>query len=363
MTRVFSSDEAAPFTDAKEEPVHDIIQEILQRHWDGIRFRERNAGVALDRDMSEEGFLIEACVDPVTGFVKGGSERNCGTWMDKMGSSERAGNKGKPATPRDGSAVELVGLCQAVVKWLCELNGEGAYPYEGVDVQAGGGGSGKAGKVTFKEWSERIVNNFEAKFWIPPDREEAERREGDMVGYVNKTGMYKDCYGASQRWTDYQLRPNFPIAMVVAPELFTPSNARIAIKTAEDNLLAPLGMRTLDSNDWAYRGNYIMSDSEEFNTAHGFNYHQGPEWLWLTGYFLQAKLLLGGSETMAGVRSVYEVLGRVSHCLLCSDWKSLPELTNKDGSECPGSCPAQAWSVATFIDTLYSIHKNFSSES
>ena len=117
---------------AESSTIAEVIQEIMQRHAEGISFREHNAGPDLDMQMKGAGFTIEIKVDWDTGLLLGGNQHNCGTWMDKMGESEKAGNKGIPGTPRDGAPVEITGLLKSTLRWLSELSRTGKFPFHGV---------------------------------------------------------------------------------------------------------------------------------------------------------------------------------------------------------------------------------------
>lgn len=90
--------------------IEELVFHILQRHAEGIEFREWNAGTKIDDCMKDEGFNVKIQLDTETGFCFGGNQFNCGTWMDKMGSSFETGNRGIPATPRDGAPIELVAM-------------------------------------------------------------------------------------------------------------------------------------------------------------------------------------------------------------------------------------------------------------
>ncbi|XP_053549692.1 glycogen debranching enzyme isoform X1 [Bombina bombina] len=351
VSRMYPTDDSPPIAAGTvDQPLYEVIQEALQRHASGIQFRERNAGPQIDRNMRDEGFNVSAGIDPVTGFVFGGNRLNCGTWMDKMGESEKARNKGIPATPRDGSAVEIVGLCKSTVRWLKGLSEKKIYPFSGVTMQRKGG----EGIVTFSDWNQMIQEHFEKLFYVSEDLSDHNEQRPDLV---HKRCIYKDSYGASSPWCDYQLRPNFPVAMVVAPELFTPQKAWKALEVAEKKLMGPLGMKTLDPDDMVYCGVYDNAlDNDNYNLAKGFNYHQGPEWLWPIGYLLRAKLhfakLLGQESYQKTVVLVKNVLSRHYTHLERSPWRGLPELTNENGQYCPFSCETQAWSLSVVLEVL-----------
>ncbi|XP_014244226.1 glycogen debranching enzyme [Cimex lectularius] len=340
VNRLFPTDESE--LEFVDQPLEEVIQEALTKHFQGVTFRERNAGKEIDEHMTIHGFDNQIGVHPITGFVFGGNEWNCGTWMDKMGSSVEAGTKGKPATPRDGSAVEIVGLSYSVILWLSTLYKKGKYPYNSVTRI---NKFGETTTWTWAEWADKIKSHFTKEFWV---------EDKTVSEYVNRVGIYKDSVGATQPWADFRLRPNFLISMVVAPELFDLEKARIALQSVKV-LVGPLGMKTLDPTDLMYCGDYDNGNhSTDFKVAHGFNYHQGPEWVWLVGYYLRAKLRY--SEDPEGAAAeIKQYLSTHWNHLVNNPWRGLSELTNANGAFCEGACPTQAWSAASIIEVFYDL--------
>lgn len=343
-----------PHTDSRaysrSSTIGDIIQEALQRHASGIEFREHDAGPNIDCQMKSDGFNIKIWTDWTTGLIFGGNQWNCGTWMDKMGESEKAGSKGVPGTPRDGAPVEIIGMLYSTVRWCADLYAKGEFEYEGIAL-----GDGQE-MMTYKAWANLIKVNFERKFYIPRTPEEDFKYDVNST-VINRRGIYKDLYRSGKEYEDYQLRPNFPIAMVVAPDLFDDDHALYALQVVDRILLGSQGMKTLDPSDLNYRGYYINSeDSTDFHTSKGRNYHQGPEWIWPTGYFLRALLKFDLKRRKTGaerIESYQHVTHRLAGCMEAiqqSPWAGLTELTQQNGDFCGDSCPTQSWSASCIID-------------
>ncbi|CAJ1356503.1 unnamed protein product [Effrenium voratum] len=341
----------ADLANLEPHTVADLVHLIFAAHAKGIAFREwgagrgPDAGKGIDDDMSEWGFDVQVSLDEDTGLISGGCEHNCGTWMDKMGSSSKAGNKGKPATPRDGADVEIIGLLKSSLRWVCSLKRD-VFKHEDVRTAS-------QQTLTYSQWNQKIQNNFERLFWIDPDEK----------GGAQVAGIYRDTLGASRKWQDTQLRPNFCIAMVVAPELFLPEHAKMALRTAASRLIGPmaLGMCTLDPADKEYRGDYHNdNDSADIAIAHGWNYHQGPEWVWPLGFFLEAWHRFGSDHGTSAPRHAMRWLLSHRSMLRKAPWRSLPELTNSKGQHCGHSCPAQAWSLGTLLAAVRSMSQDAS---
>ena len=321
---------------SKESTIEEIIQEALQRHATGLSFIEANAGPGLDQQMKPEGFQIDVKVDWDTGLIFGGNRSNCGTWMDKMGESDKAKSKGVPGTPRDGADIEITGLAYSTLIWVSTLYSQGKYKLGGVK-------SFSDRSVSFEEWASKIKRSFERCYYIPQDSKDDSKYDINTA-IVNRRGIYKDLYRSEKEYEDYQLRANFPIAMTVAPDLFTHEKAICALEMVDTNIRGPTGMATLDPSDYNYRPYYNNSeDSEDFATSKGRNYHQGPEWLWPTGYFLRALLkfdLLRKNTPEERTESFQQITRRLQGCKKAIDdspWAGLTELTQKNGEYCGDS--------------------------
>ncbi len=122
--------------------------------------------------------------------------------------------------------------------------------------------------------------------------------------------------------------------------------AQKIVEKVENELLTPVGLRSLSPKDSAYCPIYIGSPFERDSA-----YHQGTVWAWLIGGFVDAfrKVNANGRQTE---NRVEEILSGFKTHLTEAGIGQISEIFDADAPHNPRGCIAQAWSVAEVLRVL-----------
>ena len=144
---------------------------------------------------------------------------------------------------------------------------------------------------------------------------------------------------------DASLRPNQIFAVGGLPFALVEGNAAARIvQCVEDDLLTPLGLRTLSPKHPAYCPHYGGSQ-----LARDGAYHQGTVWPWLMGPFVQAWLRVRGDNAAARAEARSRFLPPLLAHLDEAGLGHVSEVADGDAPHRVGGCPFQAWSMGELI--------------
>ena len=142
-----------------------------------------------------------------------------------------------------------------------------------------------------------------------------------------------------------RIRPNQIFAAGGLPHpILPPDLARGVVDLVEARLLTPLGLRTLDPADPAYRPRFD-GDMRSRDSA----YHQGTVWPWLLGPFLEAWLRVRGDTDGAKAEARARILPALHEHLGQAGLGHVSEVADGDAPHTPGGCPFQAWSLGELL--------------
>jgi len=290
------------FVEQGDEPVYNTVDATLwfvnsawltlEREWDD-RFATKIARAFQEIfKWHQKGTLYGIRVDPEDGLLTQGEEGMQLTWMD-------AKVRGWVVTPRQGKPVEVNGLWINALRIMEKLAERLGKPSE-----------------AFRKAAELAERHFDRKFF------------DESLGYYLDTVDPRDA----------SLRPNQLIAMSLPFGPATGEHAESAFRVISQELLTPMGIRTLSPHDPRYRGKFV-GPLDELDTA----YHQGTVWPWLLGPYVTAMVKLRGDRQEAKriLKGAREML---SECGI----GGIAEVYDGDEPQQPGGCPWQAWSVAEF---------------
>ncbi len=228
------------------------------------------------------------------------------TWMDaKIGDFV--------VTPRIGKAVEIQALWYNALCIMADF--------------AGKFGDEKDGKI-YTEMACETKESFNRLFW--------NEREECLFDVI--------CGGEK----DASVRPNQIFAVGLPNTMLSIGRAQKIVKKIEDELLTPIGLRSLSPKDKNYCPIYIGSPFERDSA-----YHQGTVWAWLIGAFVDAyrKVHPNGRQTE---NRVNEILAGFKNHLNEAGTGQISEIFDADAPFNPRGCIAQAWSVAEVLRVISS---------
>lgn len=143
-----------------------------------------------------------------------------------------------------------------------------------------------SGEITYKAWLELVTSSFPEKYLITEEDVEKHPR-------VAHFGGIRDVYGCSVAEEEVAFRCNYPVALGMARGILPKEVAKRALDIAYEKLVCEsgqIGIKTLIPSHELYRPNYDnANDSDDFSVAFGWNYHQGPEWIWPLGFWFQVR--------------------------------------------------------------------------
>jgi predicted glycogen debranching enzyme len=240
-------------------------------------------------------------VDEADGLLHQGAPGYQLTWMD-------AKVDDWVVTPRRGKAVEINALWYnalcLLASWKDFFQGEGA---------------GRS----IAQRAETVRQSFNKRFWC--------ESKGHLFDVVD-----------GENGDDDSCRPNQVFAISLPHEVLDRHHWYAVMTTVEQNLLTPLGLRSLAPGDPNYKPCYD-GDLRSRDAA----YHQGSVWGWLIGPYIDAWLKLNPGQNEKG----RQLLAAFGDHLKEACVSSLSEIFDAEAPHTPRGCIAQAWSVAEVLRT------------
>lgn len=187
----------------------------------------------------------------------------------------------------------------------------------------------------WQEVHKRALTAFQERFW------NAERNcLYDVVDADHQAGR-----------NDAALRPNqiFAVGGLPAP-LLEGERARRVVEVVADQLLTPMGLRTLGPKEAGYCPRYGGGVRQRDGA-----YHQGTVWPWLLGPFVEAWLRISGDTPKNRERARKQFLTQVLDYANGPGMGHLPEITDAETPQIPRGCPWQAWSLGELLRLQYQV--------